>query len=541
MKRSNTVWRIAGIILCALLFALHSCDSIGPKADKQQLFIGDDIAVAQTQYGKVQGFVISGIYTFLGIPYGADTGGKNRFMPPRPPQPWDDVRPAVAYGNWAPQKRNQPGPYDMFLDHWNYSAISEDCLCLNVWSPGTDSKRRPVLVWIHGGGFTSGSGADLDTYTGENFVRYADAVFVSINHRLNAFGFSDLSKVGDEKYKDSGNVGMLDIIAALKWVNKNIANFGGDPTNVTIMGQSGGGSKVCTVVSMPAAKGLMSKAVALSGSMIAANEKGYAEKLGAYIAAEAGIKAGETDKLQELPWEEYLDIANRAAAKLRAESPGRGRGGFGPVADGYNIPEGPYFNPLNESLADVPMMFCTTFNERSPNRDKPELENITLEEVAENISTTYGELSGRIVNAYAREFPDANPTEVWSLILSNRQRVVLAADAKLKQRSPVYMAWFGWQPPMFNERIRAFHGLDIGFWFMNTDLMVTHSGGGKKPRALSEKMASALLCFMHTGDPNTKRLPHWPQYTSEKGETMIFDNHCGAKDDPDRNARLTLP
>ncbi len=226
--------------------------------DAQQLVIGDDIAVAPTVYGKVRGFILRGIYTFRGIPYGAPTGGENRFMPPREPEPWDNIRPAVNYSESAPQNTPDQSPesYWAFADHWNYDMVGEDCLRLNVWSPGLDAARRPVVVWLHGGGYSSGNAIEQDGYNGENLARFGDVVFVSINHRLNSFGFSDLSAVGGEKYRDSGNVGILDIIAALKWVNKNIDAFGGDPGNVTIIGQSGGGSKVCTVAAMPAARGL---------------------------------------------------------------------------------------------------------------------------------------------------------------------------------------------------------------------------------------------------------------------------------------------
>ena len=207
------------------LISTSSCAPSGDSRDKrgkvsdddQFLFIGDDIAIAQTEYGKVQGYLLNHVYTFLGVPYGADTSGKNRFMPPQKPEPWTDVRPAVFYGNTAPQRMENrwPNNYGTFADHWNYWDVSEDCLYLNVWTPGiADGKKRPVLVWLHGGGFTNGSGIEQDGYHGENISREGDIVFCSINHRLGPIGFSDLSGVGEEAYKDSGNVGMLDIIAA---------------------------------------------------------------------------------------------------------------------------------------------------------------------------------------------------------------------------------------------------------------------------------------------------------------------------------------
>ena len=509
--------------------------------DTQQVFIGEDIAVAGTTYGKVRGFVMRGIYNFRGIPYGASTAGKNRFMPPREPEPWEGVRPTVAYGASCPQSMydRRPESYAMFVDHWNYDLLDEDCLRLNVWTPGLDGKKRPVLVWLHGGGYARGNGIEQDSYNGENIVRQGDIVFVSVNHRLNAFGFSDLSKVGGEKYKDSGNAGLLDIIAALRWVHNNIANFGGDPGNVTIMGQSGGGSKVCTVAAMPEAKGLVHKGVALSGNSFNATDKAYAEQLGQCILEEAGLTASEVDKLQDIPWEEYLRIGERATEKVNNLPRMGGRGGFSPVADGVHVPEGDFYAPGGAG-PDIPMLFCSTFHESSPTRDNPELEEITWEGVADNIRPAYGERAEKIVKAYSSQFPGRKPAEIWALITSNRKWVVETANRKLQQKSPVYMAWFGWESPLFDGRHRAFHCLDISFWLMNTDLMITHTGGGSRPRALADKMGAALLQFMRTGNPNTESLPYWPEYTQEKGETMILDDLCEVKDDPDREARKTL-
>jgi len=364
-------------------------------------------------------------------------------------------------------------------------------------------------------------------------------VCVSINHRLNAFGFSDFAAVGGEKYLHSGNVGMLDIVAALKWVNKNIEAFGGDPGNVTVMGQSGGGFKVSLVASMPSAKGLVHKGVPLSGNCVRASDKGYAEALGAFILEKAGLKPSEIDKLQQMPWEEYYALANAAAKEFKYDGSGL-LGGFSPVADGVDIPAGTLYDPSDETIPDIPMLYCTTLQEWNPDRDYPEMENITLEQVVEFMKSRYGEKTKAVVEAYAATFPSFRPIEIMAMLGWNRTSVVESADTKLAQKSPVYMALFQWQPPMFNGRMRAFHCLDISFWFHNTDKMLTHTGGGKRPRALSDKMSDALVAFMRTGDPNCKSLPAWPEYNSETGPLMILDDKCRVENDPDRECRKVI-
>lgn len=542
MNRRNFFKR-TGIGTAALGTApltLTSCAAPAAADDEQVLYIGDDIAVADTSYGKVKGYILRDVYTFLGIPYGADASGKNRFMPPQKPEPWTDVRPTVFYGNSAPQSiyDRSPESYSVFTDHWNYDELSEDCLRLNVWSPALDTAKRPVMVWLHGGGFTSGNGIEQDGYNGANLAKYGDVVFCSLNHRLGPIGFSDFSSVGGEKYRQSANVGMLDIIAALQWINENIANFGGDPGNVTIMGQSGGGSKVCTVAAMPAANGLVHRGVALSGSSTAAGDREQSQLLGEYILKEAGLTAATIDRLQEMPWQDYLELANRASATMRREQSQTGRGGFRPVADGIDIPAGQFFQA--GSTPDIPMIFCTTFNETSPTRFDSSLEEITIEGVIDQLSGNYGDRTAEIVEAYHSAFPDMKPVEIWSLIRSNRARVVQAANIKMQQNSPVYNAWFGWQPPLFDNRMRSFHCSDICFWYKNTDLMLTHTGGGARPRALSTMMADALLNFMKIGDPNGGGLPQWPKYTVENGEVMVLTDTPVVRNDPDRVARSLL-
>jgi para-nitrobenzyl esterase len=514
-------------------------------ADEDQILkIGDEIAIANTAYGKIRGYQLNGVFTFLGVPYGADTSGKNRFMPPQKPEKWEGIKDTIWWGNTAPQvmENRYSNAHASFADHWNYDDVSEDCLKLNVWTTGiADGKKRPVMVWLHGGGFTNGNGIEQDGYHGENLAKKNEIVLVSINHRLGPIGFTDLSGVGGNKYASSGNASQLDIIASLEWVRDNISNFGGDPGNVTIMGQSGGGAKVTCTMSMPASKGLVHKGIALSGSMLLANDQEYSRKLGQYIMEAAGLTTATLDKLQELPWREYLDLANKALDRMRKENPQPGfRGGFGPVADGINVPKGEFFSNPDSHESQIPLMICTTFHEWGATRTNPQLEAGGPEQAIEALKGRFGDKAATVYQAYASNFPGKKPAEIMTLAASNRQNAVACGNAKSKQKAPVYMAWFGWEPNLYNGRMRAFHCIDICFWFYNTDRMYTHTGGGNRPRMLSEQMSSSLVAFMKTGNPNSGTLPNWPKFSPEKGETMVLNDVSEIKNDPDREARKAL-
>jgi para-nitrobenzyl esterase len=545
----------AGLTLGTATLSATSCASASAKKDEedgQVIFIGDKIAVAETTNGKVRGFIHKDVYNFLGIPYGADTGGKNRFMPPQKPEPWTDIFPAVYWPNAAPQllENFYANRYLAFTDYWHYDDVSENCLGINVWTPGyNDNTLRPVILWIHGGGFTSGNSIEHPEYHGENLARKENVVFCSLNHRLGPLGFSDFAGLGGEKYAASGNVGMLDIVAALEWIRDNISNFGGDPANVTIIGQSGGGAKVCTLTAMPSAKGLFHKAVALSGTGLKVGEKSNSEKLAAYILKEAGLNASRIDKLQEMPWRDYYLLTRAASVKFREEAGAAAgmMGGFSPVADGVFVKQHPFSPEASELAADIPMIVCSTFYERSPSSFDSSLEDITLDKAKELVKTmrgfgpALGENASAAIDAYAKSFPDRKPIEILSMVLSNRKSAIELCNVKSRQPAPVYLAWFGWNTPLFDGRLRAFHTMDISFWFYNTDVQISHTGGGARPRKLASAMSASLAQFMRTGNPNGGGLPEWPRYSSEKGETMILDDASAVQNDPDREARKSLP
>ena len=519
-----------------LSLLVASCCGGGQAAreEGQRLFIGDDIAITQTRYGKVQGFILDDVYTYLGIPYGAPTGGANRFLPPQEPESWEGIRPALFYGNDAPQAHDNKwrNNSSTFTDHWNYYDYSEDCLNLNVWTPAPDGKKRPVIVWMHGGGFAAGNSIEQDGYHGANLARSGDIVFVSVNHRLNAFGFTDLSSCGDPAFKESGNVGVLDLVAALRWVHDNIAAFGGDPGNVTIMGQSGGGAKVCNVISMPSAKGLVHKAVALSGNAVTANDPALSSAIGAAILKKVG---GNVKKLQEMPWEEYYQLAHEVEANFSSGM----RGGFGPVADGDVLPAGGFFR--DDVAADIPLLLCTTTSEFALSKESAQMEALSFADAVALVRDSFGQPEAEaILKAYQEAFPEKKPIELVNLTVAQRKNVLATADAKCAQAAPVYLAWFDYNAPLFNGRIRAFHCSDICYWFRNTDLMVTHTGGGAEPRKVSDQMSAALLAFMRTGNPNCPELPQWPAYTPEEAPTMIFNVKSEVRNAPDAKALSLL-
>ena len=530
LMRLNLLPLAVGVMLMAA-----GCNGAGNKAaDGQRLFVGDDIAVTQTTYGQVQGYILDDVYTYLGIPYGAPTGGANRFMPPQPPQKWEGIRPAMFYGNDAPQAHDNKwgNNSSTFTDHWNYYDYSEDCLNLNVWTPAPDGKKRPVLVWMHGGGFAAGNSIEQDGYHGANLARSGDIVFVSVNHRLNVFGFSDLSSAKDPAFATSGNVGVMDLVAALQWVHDNIANFGGDPGNVTIMGQSGGGAKVCDVIAMPSSAGLVHKAVGLSGNATSAGDPKVSSAIG-----EAILKTvkGDVKKLQQMPWEEYYELANRVAAQVGT---GDLMGGFAPVADGKVLPAGDFYADKNAASAKVPLLLCTTTSEFALSKENPTLEAISFEDAVKMVRDSFGQPKAEeAMKALLEAFPNKKPIELINMMVAQRTNVLATADSKYAQGgAPVYLAWFDYNAPLFGGRIRAFHCSDICYWFRNTDLMVTHTGGGAEPRGVSDQMSAALLAFMRTGDPNCAELPQWPAYTPEDAPTMIFDVKSRMVNAPDRKA-----
>ncbi len=513
---------------------------------KAPLIALDGVAVAATRTGRVAGYIRRGIFTFKGIPYADSSAGPNRFMPPVKPRSWEGVRSSRQYGYVAPQgpRAGWANDEEAFMFAWDDGVQSEDCLRVNVWTPALgDAKNRPVMVWLHGGGYTAGSGQELRSYDGENLARRGDVVVVSLNHRLNVFGYLDLSKFGDQ-YAASGNAGMLDIVAALEWVRDNIENFGGNPHLVTIFGQSGGGGKVTTLMAMPAAKGLFHRAIVESGSILQGLAQENAEVLADAIVGELGLTAATIGQIQMLPFQQILTVADKVLRERRPKAAGgipnfrhiSAMLGFGPVVDGRTLPAHPFDPGAPAISADIPMIIGTTLNEFVTAINHPEFEAMSEAELETRVRAIYGEKAQSVIGAFRRRTPRAKPFDLWSHIAASGVRGSAIQQAKLKAaqgRAPAYLYWFTWQTPILSGRPRAFHCAEIAFVFDNTDRCETMTGGGDEARALAGNMCDAWIRFARTGNPNHPRLPHWPAFSPQTIPTMIFDSPPRVEMNPD--------
>lgn len=519
------------------------------------LSVSGTAPVAETDSGKVHGFTRNGIHTFRGIPYAASTADGARFLPPAKPEPWSGVRSSLYYGPTCPQAPRTSWRNDetAFLFQWDDGQPGEDCLRVNVWTPGlAGSKKRPVMVWLHGGGWTAGSGQEQPAYNGENLSRRGDVVVISLNHRLNILGYMNLAAFGS-KYDSSMNAGVLDLVTALEWVRDNIASFGGDPGNVTIFGQSGGGGKVSTLCSMPMAKGLFHRAIVQSGSTLRLGDPDLNAKLAAGVVAELGLSKATIDKLHAVPYAKLLDAQNAALKKLDPNPPAFGgpgmptrrgapaRPAFGPVADGKIVTRHPFDPDAPEISADVPMLIGTVLNEQSPSMGHPELENMSEADMKKRAAERYLEKSEMVVAAYRRAYPNVKPVELLSRRFSVRTNAVTQAERKASRNgAPAFMYLFAWQTPIFDGRPRAFHCSEIPFVFNNADVSWFATGGGPEARALAAKVSDAWINFARKGDPNHSGLPNWPKFDAAKGPVMIFDKTCEVKNDPDRELRKVV-
>lgn len=490
--------------------------------------------LVETSGGRVEGGVSAGVRHFLGIPYGASTGGTNRFLPPRPAAPWSGVRDATRFGNSAPQTNPDATPLPpamapmmaLFPRDPVYVDESEDCLRLNVWTPAGGAVNKPVMVWLHGGGFALGS-ASWPVYDGASFARTNDCVVVSVNHRLNMFGYSTLGEVLGSDYRTSGNAGQLDIVAALRWVQGNVARFGGDPGNVTIRGQSGGGGKVSVLLAMPEAHGLFHKAIIESGPGLRAQEHEAASQAAARLAEAVGGK----DRLLTLPQDELMRryFAMQASAGARG---GLGPG-FSPVVDGAALPRHPYDPDATPLSAQVPLLIGRTLHESASfmfGQTVPD--EAALLAIAKRSSP---EKTEAVVAAYRAAYPQASLRDMAMLIGTDSgtgQRTRQLADRKSAQPAPVYVYRWDWETGVLDGAFKATHGMDTSFIFNNTgiDPLV---GGAASAAALARQVSRSWAAFMRSGSPEGPgTLGPWPRYTASRRNTMLINDASAVTVDP---------
>lgn len=492
------------------------------------ILASSSVAVAQTANGKVAGYIQDGVTIFKGIPYAK----AKRFEAPVQADSWEGIRSCRQYGPVSPQGARSGWANDeiAFAFNWNDGVQGEDCLRLNVWTPALDSRKRPVMVWLHGGGYSAGSGQELPSYDGTSLAFAEDVVVVSINHRLNVLGFLDLSAYG-ETYAKSANAGLLDIVASLKWVRDNIAAFGGDPSNVTIFGQSGGGGKVTTLLATPCAKGLFHKAIVQSGSMLRTMESKYSRKIGIATVRNLGLDASSIDKISEVPYGELLAAGEKAIAQVKAEADRDGVAsfifGWAPTVDGAVLPSQPFDPQAPAISAEIPMIIGTTRHEFSMTTYVPALRNAGREEVIGILKGRYGEGTERFLELFAKAYPGSKPADMLDADFVFRPGAIEQALRKsLQGAAPVYMYMFNWESPVLDGILRSTHCMEIPFVFNNADRHASMTGGGAQAMELASKMSHCWAEFARCGKPSAEGLPEWEPFEAEKRAVMFFDNTC---------------
>jgi para-nitrobenzyl esterase len=501
--------------------------------------------VVEISSGKLRGTMIEGVTAFKAIPYAAPPSGARRFLGPAKVEPWPGVRDASAYGGRAPQAGLRAGTrpeLETFSGAPDASPDSEDCLTLHVWSPSTgDAARRPVMVWLHGGAFSYGS-ANSERLRGSRLAKRGDVVVVTVNHRLNIFGHLDLSGVGGPDYRHSGNAGVLDLLAALTWIRDNIAQFGGDPGNVTIFGESGGGGKVSALLAMPAAAGLFHKAIIQSGAAVRLRTQDRALQLTNLVLKELGTTA--IDQLQRLPVANLL-AAIKPAERALGPSPYRlfDRYPFGPVVDGDVLPRQPFDPDASDLMHDIPLIIGDMKDETASFLAPDDLvwhRTLTEAQMADRVHAIAGDNTNRVVETYRRLYPNASPAD--RLIATTTdcnfriRSLTLAERRSAKAAAPVWMYSFQWETPVLGGRMKAPHAMDVPFTFNTIDL-TNATDGSDTARRLAETMSGVWAAFARNGVPDHPLIPHWPAYLVPQRATLLLDAECRIVNDPTGETR----
>jgi para-nitrobenzyl esterase len=479
--------------------------------------------VVDVKGGKLRGFRDGGTYTFLGVPYAE----ADRFEQPRPVQPWDGIKSAQAWGPVCPIPEMTAPGVDEFVFPHRYWLQNDHCQVLNIWTQGLGSKvRRPVMVWMHGGGFTNGSSMESYAYDGKNLSEFGNVVVVSLNHRLNILGTLDLSAYGPE-YANSRQTGMADLVAALQWIHENIEVFGGDPGSVTIFGQSGGGSKVVRLMHIPATKGLFHKVVAQSGGGLNYRDTDPAaviktqQMIAAATLKNLGLSANQVDQLKKIPYQQLLAAGNAAVRSASAEGGRGGGGGFNPIADDQYV-----MREFCDWAHDIPLMAGTVFSEMSGTLQRGEFRKNewSPKEIDEHLTAAYGDKKDEIVAEFKKCFPRKKVQDVLYYAATSRPGAKNTLARKLeKGKTPVYNYLFAYEYPV-NGGTTSFHCSEIAFVFHN--LSEPHvrvaTGGTAAGLALQDKVSRAWLNFARTGNPSQPGLEFRP-YTAQDPQAMVFD------------------
>jgi para-nitrobenzyl esterase len=489
--------------------------------------------VVETTSGKLRGTADRGVSIFKGIPYAAPPLGPCRFRPPDKPAPWKGTRDALSYGNMAIQSENVfalPADLLRIFTLAGRQKLDEDCLYLNVWTSGVSGNKRPVLFWCHGGAFITGSGSSPWT-DGANLCRLDDVVVVSFNHRLGVLGYLHLEDLAGDDFDGAGTAGVMDIVAALEWVRDNIAQFGGDPGNVTIFGESGGGAKVSVLMALPGAKGLFHKAIIQSGPALQMADRNDGTNTARQVLEHLGLEAKEAGKLRSLPVARLLEAQVAVLADVsRANFADRRRLGFNPVIDGKVFPGGPFAPAAPSVSAHVPLMIGS-------NRDEMTLflghldwvRNATFENLPEALASYLGKRTAEVVATYRAAQPASRADEIAIAVVSDlgiRALSLQMAERKLALGvAPVFVYLFAWRTPVLGGRLRSCHTLEIPFVFSNLK-SAELTGSDPARLKLGERMSRAWIAFARDGNPG------WPAYSTAERATMIFDDACRVEKDP---------
>ena len=493
--------------------------------------------IAETTLGRIRGQAIDDVVSFKGIPYGTDTA-KTRFQKPLEAKNWTGVLDTNSYGAMAPQPQRPETSARKLISSWHIpQSMSEDCLVLNVWTPDLNLQaRRPVLVWIHGGGFYSGSGASA-VYDGANLARKGDVVVVTLNHRLNIFGYLYLGELDPIAYEDSGNIGQHDLLAALLWVQRNIERFGGNPDNVTLFGESGGGQKICCLLAMEAARGLFHKAAIQSGPYLQAASLHAAKAVGQAAMKRLGLARSQSQRIEQLTTAEIQSAYRKLPPSMFL--------GLGPIVDGRGLTRDPYSPDAPATSHNIPILIGFTRTETTYilGADR----NFTLDR--QGLVARIGEFSpdmdaSALVSQYSEVMPEATPSELFFDITTH---LIMGRDSALiadrhSAKAPAYFYHLAWSTPVDGGKWQSPHTLDVPLVFDNVQRApstVGHDSDGRA-QALASLMSDAWLSFARTGTPATPQLPTWPTYTGSRREIMQLDEHCSVLTDPFQSRHALL-